>query len=84
MGNPLGRPYRLMMKKARSRHRHRHAVLIARFDDDVITYGAAGLGDICHAASGGAVDAVAEGEKRIRTERNAVQLVKPFPFFNGR
>ena len=53
------------MEQAHMRHGHGDVVLVTRLDDIVVTDGAAGLGDILHAALVGALDVVAEGEEGI-------------------
>ena len=43
---------------------HDHILSVALFDDQIITDGAAGLGDVPDTGSKGTLDVVAEGEER--------------------
>ena len=56
----------LMMEQTDACKRHRNAVFVAGFNDMVITYRAACLGDVFHAALVRALDVVAEGEESVR------------------
>lgn len=63
-----------VMEQADVRHGHRHVVLVGRLDDIVVADGAAGLGDVGHAALVGTLDVVAEGEESIRSRATPVFL----------
>ena len=67
----------LMMEQTDVRHGHRHVVFVGRLDDVVVTDGAAGLGDVGHAALVGALDVVAEREEGIGAEGDARLLLEP-------
>ncbi len=60
-----------MMEEAHSRKRHNHTVFIRGLDNDIVADRSAGFGDIGNTRALSAFDVVAEGEERIRTERNA-------------
>ena len=66
-----------VMEQADVRHGHRHVVFVGRLDDIVVADGAAGLGDIGHAALVGALDVVAEREEGIGAEGDASLLLEP-------
>ena len=65
------------MEQADVRHGHRHVVLVGRLDDIVVADGAAGLGDVGHAALVGTLDVVAEREESIGAEGDACLLLEP-------
>ena len=78
-----------MVEQADVGHSHRHAVFVSGLDDVVVADGAAGLGDVLHAALAGALDVVAEGEEGVGAEADIVLgLFEPGLFFlpgeNGR
>ena len=54
-----------MMEKPDVRHGHCYPVFVAGLDHVVVADGAAGLGDIGDAASGGSLDIVAEREESV-------------------
>ena len=56
----------LMVEQTDACKRHGDAVFVAGFDDMVITYRTACLGDVFHAALVRTLDVVAEGEESIR------------------
>ena len=66
-----------MMEQADARESHGDAILVARGNDMVITHGAAGLGNVLHAALVCPLNVVAEGEESVRTQRHALQRVQP-------
>ena len=71
-----------MVKQPDPAHGHDHAVLVARLDDQIVPHRAAGLYDIADAALLGAVDVVAEREKRVRGERHPEKQIDPLvPLF---
>ena len=55
-----------MMEQADMRHNHGHVVFVTGGNDVVIANGATGLGNVGNAALMGALDVVAEREKRVR------------------
>ena len=59
------------------RHGHGHVVFVGRLDDIVIADGAAGLGDVGHAALVGALDVVAEREEGVGAEGDASFFLEP-------
>ena len=61
-----------MVEQPQTRKGHDHSVLVAAVDHRVVADGAAGLGDVAHAAAVRALDVVAEGEERVRAQRHAV------------
>ena len=72
-----------MVEQAHTGEGHDDAVLVALFDDQVITDGAAGLGNVLHAGSNAALDGVGEGEESVRTQSNSVTAVQPCTLFLG-
>ena len=69
------------MEKTNSRKYHCHAVLVAGLDNVVVTDGAAGFGNVLHAASLGALDVVTEGEERVAAESYAAHGGEPCLLF---
>ena len=62
------------MEQSYSRKAHSHIVLVAGLDNIIVPYRAAGLSDIFHARFFRSFDIVAEGEERIRAERDIIIL----------
>ena len=56
---------------------HGHAVFVGGLNNDLVTGGAARFEHVFCAAGGGAVDAVAEGEKGVGAEGNGIQPGEP-------
>ena len=69
------------MEKTHTGKGHDDAILIALFDDQIVTDGAAGFGDILDTGSGGALDVVGEGEEGIGTQGNSVPGIQPSTLF---
>ena len=66
-----------MVEQSHAGEGHSDAVLVAALDDQVVTDGAAGFGDVGNAGLLGALDVVAEGEECIRAKshtRDSVQV----------
>ena len=61
----------LMVEQAHTGERHDHTVAVGAFDHGVVADGPARLGNIGNAALFGALDVIAEREKRVRPEGNA-------------
>ena len=55
-----------MVEQTDACKRHRDTVFVAGFNDMIVTYRAACLGDVFHAALVRALDVVAEGEEGVR------------------
>ena len=66
-----------MMEEADSGEGHDHIVLVAAFNDQVVTDGTTGLRYILNAALMGTLDIVGEGEESVGAERYTCQLVQP-------
>ena len=69
------------MEQAHAGEGHDDAVLVALFDDQIVTDGAAGLGDVLDAGSNAALDGVGEGEESIGAQGNSITGIQPCPLF---
>ena len=69
------------MEQAHAGEGHDDAVLVALFDDQVITDGAAGLGDVLDTGSDTTLDGVGEGEEGIGAQSNSITGIQPCPLF---
>ena len=55
----------LMVEQVHAGEDHDHVFSVALFDDQVVTDGAAGFGDVSDAGGEGALDGVGEGEEGV-------------------
>ena len=67
----------LVVEEAHVGESHGDVVFVAGHDDMVVAHGAAGLGDVLHAALVGALDVVAKGEEGVAAEAYAAVLGYP-------
>ena len=65
------------MEQAHAGEGHDHALLVTLFDDQIITYGTAGLGDVLHTGGKGPLDVVAEGEEGVAAQSNIAAGCQP-------
>ena len=61
------------MEQTHASEGHDHALLVALGNDQVISDGAAGLGNVLDAGSSGPLDVVGEGEESVGTQGHAVK-----------
>lgn len=66
-----------MMEQTNSGKHHCHPISVAGIDNRIIPYRSAGLYDIFHTASAGAVDVVKEGEEGIGSQSYIFQFIQP-------
>ena len=72
-----------MVEQSHAGEGHGDAVLVALGDDQVVTDGAAGLGDVLDTGGHAALDGVSEGEEGVGAERNGIPGIQPCPLFFG-
>ena len=73
-----------MVEQTHAGEGHGDAVLVALFDDQIVTDGAAGLSDVLNAGSNAALDGVGEGEESVGAQRHSVTGIQPCPLlFSG-
>ena len=73
-----------MVEKTHAGEAHYHAVIVAGFDDVIVSDRAAGFSDISYAALGCSFNVITEGEECIAAECNALDCCKVcFLFFFG-
>ena len=70
-----------MVEQSHAGEGHDDVILIALSDDQVVTDGAAGLGDVLDAGGNAALDGVGEGEEGIGAQGHSVTAVQPGPLF---
>ncbi len=73
----------LMVEQSHAGEGHGHAVLVALGDDQIVPDGAAGLGDILHAAAVRPLDVVREREEGVASQGHALPGVQPGPGLGG-
>ena len=66
-----------MVEQTHAGEGHDHVFLVARFDDQIVTDGAAGLGDILDTGCKGPLDIIAEGEEGS-TLPTAAEVGEPY------
>ena len=66
-----------MVEQAHAGEGHDDAVLVALFDDQVITDGTAGLSNVLNAGSNAALDGVGEGEESVGAQSNCIAGIQP-------
>ena len=69
-----------MVEQAHAGEGHGDAVLVALGDDQIVTDGAAGLGDVLDAGGSAALDGVGEGEEGVGTQGDGVAAVQQARF----
>ena len=70
-----------MVEQSHAGEGHDDAVLVALFDDQVVTDGAAGLSDVLDTGGHAALDGVGEGEEGVGAQGHSVTAVQPCPLF---
>ena len=68
-----------MMEQTHAGEGHDDAVLVALFDDQIITDGAAGLGDVFDTGGHATLDRVSEGEECVAAQSDGITAVQPCP-----
>ena len=66
-----------MVEQTHAGEGHGDAVLIALFDDQVITDGATGLCNVLNAGCSTALNGIREREERVRTQSNSIAGIQP-------
>ena len=72
-----------MVEQTHAGEGHDDAVLVALLDDQIVTDGAAGLGDVLDTGSHTALDGVGEGEECVGTQSNSVTGIQPCTLLFG-
>ena len=67
------------MEQTHAGEGHDDAVLVALFDDQIVTDGAAGLSDVLDTGGNTALDGVGEGEESVGTQGHSVTGIQPCP-----
>ena len=70
-----------MMEQTHAGEGHNDTVLVALLNDQVITDGAAGLGDVLNTGSNTALDGVGEGEESVGAQCHSVTGIQPCTLF---
>ena len=73
----------LVVEQAHAGEGHGDAVLVALGDDQVVTDGAAGLGDVLDTGGHAALDGVGEGEESVGAQGDGITAVQPGPLLLG-
>ena len=66
-----------MVEQSHAGEGHDDAVLVALFDDQIVTDGAAGFSNVLNAGSNTALDGVGEGEECVGAQSNSVTGIQP-------
>ena len=67
----------LVVEEAHAGEGHGDAVLVALGDDQVVTDGAAGLGDVLDTGGHAALDGVGEGEESVGAQSDSIAGIQP-------
>ena len=62
---------------------HGDSVLVALCNDQIVTDGAAGLGDVLNAGGDAALDGVGEGEESVGAQGDGITRIQPCPLLFG-
>ena len=73
----------LMVEQSHAGEGHDDTVLVALFDDQVITDGAAGLGNVLDAGSHATLDGVGKGEECVGAQGYGITGIQPCTLFFG-
>ena len=71
------------MEKSHAGEGHDHAVLVALVDDQIVTDGAAGLGDVLDTGGSATLNGVSEGEESVGAQGDGITAVQPGPLLLG-
>ena len=71
----------LVVEQSHAGKGHDDTVLIALFDDQIITDGTAGFSDVLYTGSNATLDRVSEGEERIGAQSNCIAGIQPCALF---